>query len=524
MELFHTHPSVQLTLEGSATFVIETSVVVSNDPEKETVDDGTVALENEKEPLQLEVKVEEKSACVRHVTVTVTRDDIERYFDKQFEELMPKAEVPGFRVGKAPRKLVENKFRKQVADQVKGSLLMDSLTQISDEQDFSAISEPDLDFETVKLPDEGPLTYEFDIEVRPEFDLPDWKGMTLERPEHEFSDEDVEQRIRQLGAQFSDLVPVEEPAQDDDILTISIVAKNGEEVVSSTEEQTVPLRTKLSLADAELEDFGTLLKGSKAGDKVSTKVTVSEFSENEDLQGKELDVEFSVLDVKRSETGDIDELAVKIGLESGDNLKTLIRQSLEEKLDYARRQRIRDQICQLLTESANWELPQDLLRRQSKREMDRAVIEMRRSGFSDSEIQAQENSLRRNAVQRTETLLKEHFILERIAEEENVEDDPQDYDIEIAKIAAQRNDSPRRVRARMEREGQMDTLRNMIIEQKVIDLITEHATFNETDYQPEDSTETAALNLFIAGSPDEIPEAKYDGGEQEKLPTGPGRS
>ena len=65
---------------------------------------------------------------------------------------------------------------------------------------------------------------------------------------------------------------------------------------------------------------------------------------------------------------------------------------------------------------------------------------------------------------------------------------------------------------------------DMIIEQKVIDLITEHATFNETDYQPEDSTETAALNLFIAGSPDEIPEAKYDGGEQEKLPTGPGRS
>ena len=73
---------------------------------------------------------------------------------------------------------------------------MDSLTQISDEQEFSAISEPDLDFEKVKLPDDGPLKYEFDIEVRPDFDLPNWKGMSLERPEHEFTDEDISSRLQ----------------------------------------------------------------------------------------------------------------------------------------------------------------------------------------------------------------------------------------------------------------------------------------------------------------------------------------
>jgi len=120
--------------------------------------------------------------------------------------------------------------------------------------------------------------------------------------------------------------------------------------------------------------------------------------------------------------------------------------------------------------------PQALLKRQSRREMERAVMEMRSSGFGEDEIQAQENRLRQNVLKRTENLLKEHFILERIAEQEKVEDQPEDYDREIARIAMQKNDSPRRVRARFERSGSMDTLRNMIIEQKVISLIEQHAT------------------------------------------------
>ena len=91
------------------------------------------------------MKIDSPSACERHVTVTIPREDIDRYFDKAFGELMPTAEVPGFRAGRAPRKLVEHRFRKEVADQVKGSLLMDSLAQISEDQKFAAISEPDFD-------------------------------------------------------------------------------------------------------------------------------------------------------------------------------------------------------------------------------------------------------------------------------------------------------------------------------------------------------------------------------------------
>ena len=125
----------------------------------------------------------------------------------------------------------------------------------------------------------------------------------------------------------------------------------------------------------------------------------------------------------------------------------------------------------------------------------------------------------KNILERTAVLLKEHFILERIAEEEEIEDSPADYELEIARIAVQRNDSPRRVRARLERTGQMDSLRNMIIERKVLDLIEEHATIKGTEYQSRDENDTSAIDFFAAGeTTEEIPEAKYeDAGDSKPI-------
>src|SRR5690606_12958549 len=133
-----------------------------------------------KQKLKLDVKIDKPGACQRHITVTISREDIDRYINEAIDNLVPKAEVRGFRIGKAPRKLVENHFRQQVREQVKGSLLLDSLQQVSEEYEFSAISEPDFRYQAVELPDEGPLTFEFDLEVRPEFDLPEWRGLEIQ--------------------------------------------------------------------------------------------------------------------------------------------------------------------------------------------------------------------------------------------------------------------------------------------------------------------------------------------------------
>ena len=477
----------------------------------------TTEAPEENKSLDLKIDVKEKSACERHVTVTIPRGDIEHYFSKQFDTLVPRAEVPGFRIGKAPRSIVEKKFRKQVADQVKGSLLMDSLTQISDEETFSAISEPDLDFQKVEIPEEGDLTYEFNIEVRPEFDLPKWKGLKLERPEKEFNDADVDAEIVGLGRRVSDLVPVEEPVAADDFIVCNITSTFDGEVVASQEEVSIEVKDKLSFADATIEDFGKLVIGKKAEDKVTSKVELSEFSDNEKLAGKKVEIELEILDVKRVEATTADAVAERIGMEV-DKLRETLKGSMEHRLAYAQRQKVRDQISKMLTDSADWELPPELLRRQSRRELERSVLEMQSSGFSEQEIVARENLLRKNILEKTATLLKEHFILERIAEEESVEETQADFEAEVARIAAQQNDSPRRVRAQLERNGQMDSLRNMIVEGKVIDLITENATFTATEFKEGEENDQAAIEFFAGGEEVDIPVAQYAGGEEPEIP------
>src|SRR6187200_1041200 len=202
----------------------------SKDDEVEDQEDSAaVAVETEgadepAEPLKLEVEVTSPGACERHVTVTISRDDIERYCDDAFGEMMPTAAVPGFRVGRAPRKVVENRFRDEVSDQVKSALLLDSLEQISEEQRFTAISEPNFDLAAVEVPKDGPMTFEFTIEVRPEFDMPEWKGLKLNRPVREFTDADVDEQLTQMLARYGQLVPYEGAASEGDYVSVNITA------------------------------------------------------------------------------------------------------------------------------------------------------------------------------------------------------------------------------------------------------------------------------------------------------------
>ena len=132
----------------------------------ETESENQVNEDEPKKPLQIDVQIDVKSTCERHVVVTIPQAEVGRYREEQFDDVAPKAELPGFRAGKAPRKLVESRFKEQVDEQIKSSLVMDSLQQVTEGDHFSAISEPDFDYEAVELPTEGDFKYEFMIEVR----------------------------------------------------------------------------------------------------------------------------------------------------------------------------------------------------------------------------------------------------------------------------------------------------------------------------------------------------------------------
>ncbi len=494
----------------------------ANPTDDPTIDDQAVAMEGGEiddeglqEPIELtlDVDIDSPSACERHVTVTVSREDIDRYFDDAFSEMMPSAAVPGFRIGRAPRKIVENRFRKDVSSQIKGTLLMDALEQISASGKFAAISEPELDLEAVEVPEDGPMTFEFDIEVRPEFDLPKWKGLEIVRPVQEFSDEDIQKQMVSMLTRYAQMVPSDAPAGEDKYVTLNITSRDGDEVLQRADDEMIRVRPVLSFEDCRVEDFGKLVEGKRPGDKFTAKATISADAENEPVRGKEIDIEFELLEVKELKLPELTpELLDEIGdYASEEELREGIRQNLQRQLEYRQQQKARQQITELLVESADWDLPPGLLKRQSRREMERAIMELRRSGFSESDIRARGNEIRQNSAANTGTALKEHFILERIAEEESIDVGDGDYEREIFLMSLQSGESPRRVRAQLEKRGLMDVLRNQIVERKVLELVQSEAKFKDEKFEPP-KNDVEGLSIAMGGDAEipELTEAKPD--------------
>jgi len=200
--------------------------------------------------------------------------------------------------------------------------------------------------------------------------------------------------------------------------------------------------------------------------------------------------------------------------ESEEELRDFVRDSLTRQADYRTQQELRKAVVSLLADSASFELPESLVKRQTMRELERKVLELRRSGFDEDSIRGFVNASKQNAQATTEAALREHFILEQIAEEESVEADDSDYDAEIALIAQQSDTPERRVRARLEKQGQMDALRNQIVERKVIEMIVESAKVTEEPVEKksgDDAGEFAVYHSVLnTKETDAIPEAKYE--------------
>lgn len=467
----------------------------------------------EKPELKLDVKVDVVSACERHVIVTIPHAEVERYRRDCYDDIAPKAEMPGFRAGKAPRKLVESRFKQQVSEQVKSSLVMDSLQKVSEGGHFSAIGEPNLDYEAVQLPAEGDFVYEYKIEVRPEFDTPNWHGLSLERPVCEIGEQHIDRHLARTLSRFVKGEPTDSPCQAGDTVILNGSFEFEGKLVAEFDEETVVVRKNLSFGDGVIEGFDGLISGRSEGDAFSTAVTISDSAASESLRGKEVTANFEIVEIQRIDLNQLSESTLaSLGFDSTDELRSFVRKELSQQYEYHQNQTLRKQIVKILIAGADWEIPESLIRSQTNRELQRMMLELQRSGFSKEQMNRYLNMARLNARQSTITALREHFVLEKIAEELQIEPPAEEYDREIGLIAEQSSSSPRRVRARLEKTGQMDALRNQIVERLVIQKIVDDAKL--TDVQDEgflaNTDESSDIDFSIAGDFDIIPDAKHD--------------
>jgi trigger factor len=445
----------------------------------------TTAEETEKQeeqPVKLHQTVEMRDVgpCKKHIKVSINREDIESRLNEKYSELVVDATVPGFRPGKAPRKIIERRFAKDVESQVKGEILMASLEQLAEEHDIAPLSTPNLDPTKIVIPAEGNFVYEFEVEVRPQFDLPNYKGLKLKRPVREFADADVEEEERRILAPRGQLIPKEGAAQIGDYLIADIDAKDGDRIITTLKEIKIRIEPRVAFKDGVAERFGEQTQGAKAGDTRTVDITLSSAAADPSLHGKTLHSVFSIKDVKSLRLPELTpEFLQQFGVRSQDQLRERIRVLLQRRLEYTQRQSAREQVLGLIAGAVNWELPQDLLARQARKALGRRVMEMRSSGMSEDEIRGRQRVLEKDVLRSTALALKEHFVFQKIAEVEKIDVDEDDINDEIERIAYQNDESPRRLRARLEKDDLLEVLAIDIVERKVLDLILESAEYED---------------------------------------------
>ena len=207
------------------------------------------------------VQISDAGPCRKHLKVTVEEAEIRDRFEAKFSELAADAQVRGFRPGKAPRKLIENRYRREILEQMKNELLLQSLEQLSQDKSISPISPPDLDPRRVDIPEKGEFVYEFEVEVRPEFQLPEYKGLKLKKPVHTYTPEEIAKEEKRVLATYG--LPEEKKGAVElgDRVTVSGPVKHGDREIGRLKNTAFVVDQKLAFKDGIANKFGDQIKG-----------------------------------------------------------------------------------------------------------------------------------------------------------------------------------------------------------------------------------------------------------------------
>ena len=458
---------------------------------------ATTATATEPTKLAQHVAIRDVGPCKKHITVTVDRAAIDDRIGEKIKELVADANVSGFRPGKAPRRVIELRFQKEVGDQVKSEVLLASLQQLAEEHDIAPLAAPDLDPAKIELPRQGPLVYEFEVEVRPQFDLPNYRGLKLRRPIHTFTEEEVVQEERRVLTPYGEVVPKPEGgARIGDLLVVDAVIKLGDREIGKLAESTLSVNKQLAFKDGVAEHFADEVKDAKAGDTREVNIHLSSAVADPSLRGQKVKGTLTIKDVKKVVMPELThEFLHRFGVHTPEQLRELIRVLLQRRLEYQQRQSARQQIMEHISAAATWELPPELLRRQARRAIARKIMEMRSDGISEEEIAGRRRLLEQDILQSTELSLKEHFVLQKIAEVEKIDVTEEDLNEEIERIAEQDGESPRRVRARLEREDLVEALAAEMIERKALDLILDNADYEDVPVGQEDQPAVSTVEM-----------------------------
>jgi trigger factor len=322
------------------------------------------------------------------------------------------------------------------------------------------------------------------VEVQPEINLPDVAHLKVKRPKIEVTDENVNQAMQNLKEQQGVLVPVEDRGvQDKDYVIADVHIKlDGNEITHQHDAQLVSRPGRIGGID--VVDLDKQLEGAKPGDTRTIKVHVADTHANEQIRGKDVEVEIAVKDIKRLEEAEItEEFLTDLGFANQQELLDALREQMVERITYDIQQAMREQVNKYLLDNTSVDLPTKLSDRQADRIVNRRAVDLMMRGTPRDQIDANIEKLRHGARDEAIRELKLFFILQKVANDQNVDVPEGELNGRVAMIAAQRGLRPEKLKQQMSKDGTLSDMYVQMREQKAVDKLLENAQIEDIDLQ-----------------------------------------
>ncbi len=412
------------------------------------------------------------SDCKRTIEITVPAAEVEQETERAVSSLAARVKLPGFRPGKAPAGLVRSRFAGDIREEVVRNLVPKHFRKHAEDHNLRVVGTPDVT--DIHYHAGEPLTFKAEFEVAPEFELGDYRGLTVPYREPEVTAEQVGKRLEELREQKAEYVnEPPRPAADGDHAVVSLEAQGEvEEALRRRDELVV----EIGGADT-LEAFSANLRGMSPGEEKEFDVAYPEDYGDAKLAGRTIHFRAELKGIRRKELPELnDAFAADLGdFKSLDELREEIRKGLQGEQEYLAQQRAKAKLVDELVSRHEFPVPEALVEQQIQNQVEQYLRGLAAQGADLDSVKLDWGKIRESQRERATKEVKASLLLERIADREALAVTHEEVDREVQRIARRGREPVAAVRRRLEEDGGLNRIANRIRTDKTLSLLFEHA-------------------------------------------------
>lgn len=431
----------------------------------------------------MSVTVENLGPCKRLLRVEIEAAAVTAGLASAKADLARRVSLPGFRPGKAPRHLIERTFADRIREEAKRKLINESFKAALTEHQFTLVTEPKI--EEVQFAEGQSLIYTANLEIEPQFELPDYKGLPVRRENRSVTEEDLERAVRVLREKSATFADVERPVQTGDFVVVNYQGTCDGKPITDTAPTARGLTQQTGFwlqvhTEHFIPGFTDQLLGASKGEKRTVTVTFPSDFVAAELVGKVGVYEVEIVQVKEKHLPAEDEaLAKSLGAPDLAALRDGVRRDLENELKTKQRQEVRNQLVGGLLGRVQIELPESLVELETRGAVYDIVKANADRGVPKEAMDDRKNEIYQVAVQSARERLKVMFLLGRIARQEKIVLTNEELSRQVMYVAHQRQTRPDKLVKEMRENGELVELQRQMTNAKVLDFLEQHARVEE---------------------------------------------